>query len=279
MDIFVPSRSLLRGVAVVIVACLPVGRVAAQDTSSWVDDLHSSVRLIAGSRNGGVLLGGIAFRLQPGWKTYWRTPGDSGVPPRFDFSASDNIDKVTVLWPAPKKFPDGAGGTSFGYQSELTLPLRIIAKKPDKPVTLRAEINYAVCEKLCVPVEAKTEVSFLSTASTEDPSLVAALQSVPQPAKIGDSNPLTIKSVKRDGNTVVVDVATPDAKEASLFAEGPTPDWDLPSPKLVERTSDGLQRFSFALDGMPSGVQPTGAVLKLTLAEGGHAYEYNVTLD
>ena len=60
----------------------------AQDASPWLRDGHSAVRLLAGSRSGAVLLGGIAFQLQPGWKTYWRTPGDSGVPPRFDFSKS-----------------------------------------------------------------------------------------------------------------------------------------------------------------------------------------------
>ena len=86
-----------------------------------------------------VLLGGIAIQLQPGWKTYWRNPGDSGVPPRFDFSKSDNVEAVTVLWPAPKKFDDGAGGTSLGYKKQVVLPLRIVAKNADKPVTLRAQ--------------------------------------------------------------------------------------------------------------------------------------------
>ncbi len=89
----------------------------AQDASPWQRDGHSAVRLLAGSRSGAVLLGGIAFQLQPGWKTYWRTPGNSGVPPRFDFSKSENIEAVTVLWPAPMKFDDGAGGHSLGYQT------------------------------------------------------------------------------------------------------------------------------------------------------------------
>ncbi len=250
-----------------------------RDASTWVTDQHSSVRLIAGSRNVGVLLGAIDLRLQPGWKTYWRTPGDSGVPPRFDFSGSDNIKAVTVLWPAPTKFDDGAGGTSYGYKTQVTLPVRIIAKKPKKPVTLRVAINYAVCEKLCVPVEAKTEVSFVSAASAEDSSLIAALETVPQPAKIGDPNGLAVRAVKRNGKTVTVDVVTADAKDAELFVEGPTPEWALPPPKLLERTADGVQRFSFDLDGLPSGASPEGAALKLTLTGSGHAYEYDTILD
>ena len=225
------------------------------------------------------MVGGITFQLEPGWKTYWRTPGDSGVPPRFDFSGSQNVETVTVLWPAPAKFPDGAGGISFGYQKQVTLPLRIVAKKPGKPVILRAEINYAVCEKLCIPVEAKAEIAFSGKPGAEDPSILTALETVPQPAKIGALNALSIQSVKRDGNTVFVDVTASDAKEASLFAEGPTPDWALPAPKLLERLATGTQRFSFDLDGLPSGARPEGATLKLTLAGDGRAYEFNVTLD
>src|SRR3954451_11370955 len=127
MTVIVPMRAALGFGAIVLASC---GIEAhAQDASPWQRDTHSAVRLLAGSRSGGgrrragsrsggVLLGGIAFQLQPGWKPYWRTAGDSGVPPRFDFSKSENIEAVTVLWPAPMKFEDGAGGYSFGYQNQ-----------------------------------------------------------------------------------------------------------------------------------------------------------------
>ena len=201
-----------------------------------------------------MLLGGIAIQLQPGWKTYWRTPGDSGVPPRFDFSKSDNVEAVTVLWPAPMKFDDGAGGTRWDTSSQVVLPLRIVAKNADKPVTLRADINYAVCEKICIPVEANAELAFASVASTEDGELFDALNTVPKPANVGDPNPLTIRDVKREGKTnVLVDVVAPEAKEVSLFVEGPTPDWALPVPKLVEHSPPGVKRFTFELDGLPPG--------------------------
>src|SRR6201991_2826476 len=224
MIVTVPLRAAL-GVAALCVACA-TSEVRAEDASPWQRDAHSAVRLLAGSRSGTVLLGGVAIQLQPGWKTYWRTPGDSGVPPRFDFSKSDNVEAVTVLWPAPMQFDDGAGGHSLGYKGQVVLPLRIVVKNADKPVTLRVAINYAVCEKLCIPVEANAELAFASVASTEDSALYAALDTVPKPANVGDPNPLTIRDVKRDGKSaVVVDVVTEDARNVSLFAEGPTPDW------------------------------------------------------
>src|ERR1700755_2112040 len=279
MMVIVPMRAAL-GFAVTLVASSLAIEARAQDASPWLRDGHSAVRLLAGSRSGAVLLGGIAFQLQPGWKTYWRTPGDSGVPPRFDFSKSENIEAVTILWPAPTKFDDGAGGHSMGYHDGIVLPLRIVAKNADKPVTLRADINYAVCEKLCIPVEANAEIPIASAASTEDSALFAALDTVPKPANVGDPNPLTIRDVKREGkSTVLVDVVTPDTRALSLFVEGPTPDWALPVPKLLEHSPPGVKRFAFELDGLPPGASPEGAALKLTLVGGEHSYEFNINLE
>ena len=279
MTAIVPLRAAL-GFAVTLFASSLLTEACAQDASPWQKDGHSAVRLLAGSHSGAVLLGGVALQLQPGWKTYWRSPGDSGVPPRFDFSKSDNVEAVTVLWPAPQKFDDGAGGVSLGYHDQLVLPLRIVAKNVDKPVTLRAEINYAVCEKLCIPVEANAELAFNSVASTEDSALFAALDTVPKPANVGDPNPLTIRDVKREGKSeVLVDVVTPDDRVVNLFVEGPTPDWGLPVPKLVEHSPPGVKRFSFQLDGVPPGVNPDGAALKLTLVGGDRSYEFNINLN
>src|SRR6204780_617490 len=279
MIVTVPARAAL-GFAATLLASSLAMEARAQDASPWLRDGHSAIRLLAGSRSGAVLLGSIDFQLQPGWKTYWRPPGDSGVPPRFDFSKSDNIEAVTVLWPAPTKFDDGAGGHSLGYHDQIVLPLRIVAKNADKPVTLRADVNYAVCAKLCIPVEANAELPFTSVASTEDSALFAALDTVPKPANVGDPNPLTIRDVKREKSAVlVVDVVSPDDKAVNLFVEGPTPDWGLPVPKLLEHGPPGVKRFAFDLDGVPPGVNPDGAALKLTLVSGDRSYEFNTNLE
>src|ERR1700724_1366393 len=279
MIIEVPLRTAL-GIGLAVFASSLATTARAQDASPWQRSGHSAVRLLAGSRSGSVLLGGVAMQLEQGWKTYWRSPGDSGVPPRFDFSKSENIEAVTVLWPAPTKFDDGAGGHSLGYHNQIVLPLRIVAKNSDKPVTLRAEINYAVCEKICIPVEANAELAFASVASTEDSALFASLDTVPKPANVGDPNPLTIRDVKREGKSgVLVDVVSPDAKPVNLFVEGPTPDWGLPVPKLLGQSPPGVKRFAFELDGVPPGVNPDGAALKLTLVSGDRSYEFNINLE
>lgn len=249
----------------------------AQEASPWVAGSHSSLRLLAGSRGDGVLVGGIEIQLKPGWKTYWRTPGDSGIPPRFDFSKSDNVENVTVLWPAPIKFDDGAGGTSIGYANKVVLPLRIMPKDAAKPVTLRASIDYAICEKLCVPVEATGEISFTANPSIHAALLASALQSVPRPGKIGEGD-FTIRAIRRDGdNAMTVEVLS--QTPADLLVEGPNPHWALPIPQLVDKQPGGLKKYTFKLDGIPPGETASGAKLKLTLVGADQAFEFTAHLD
>jgi len=160
----------------------------------------------------------------------------------------------------------------------LILPLRIVPKSADKPVTLRATIDYAICERLCLPVDASLELGFADAVSAMDSELSGALNAVPKPAEIG-AGPLGIHEVRRDGNRVVVDVLKPQSAHVELFVEGPTPNWSLPEPKPDEHAPAGLSRFAFDLEGLPPGAQAQGAALKFTLVGRDAAYEYNVNLN
>lgn len=278
MGVMVPFRVLIACAALAGVNA--VANVAhAQDASPWVRDDHSALRLLAGSRTGSVLMGGIEVQLQQGWKTYWRTPGDSGVPPRFDFSKSTNVESVTPLYPAPRSFSDGAGGMSYGYVKNVVFPLRIVPKNPNEPVLISANVSYAVCEKLCLPVEATVELSFTSTASAQDSLVAAALNKVPKPATTSDASAYALRSFVRQGDTVVIDIATQNPAALELFAEGPTPDWALPQPKQIPSSDKDSVRFAFKLEGLPPDTRPEGALLKLTVVGPDGAFEYNVRLN
>jgi DsbC/DsbD-like thiol-disulfide interchange protein len=264
-----------------------VDDAAAADASPWDNDLRSAVRLIAARArldHGTVSFrAGIQIKMQPGWKTYWRYPGDSGVPPAFDFSASDNIEMATVLYPAPVRFDDGAGGTAIGYKDEVVLPVRFVVKDPAKPATLRLKFDYAVCEKLCVPAKADLTLALTGNDGAHDPVIDAAEASVPMPVAVGDASTPSIRAVRREAGPgkprVVVDVAAPAGAKVALFAEGPTPDWALPLPEPAPGAAPGLQRFAFALDGVPAGTNPEGATLRLTAVAGGRAVEVAFRLD
>jgi DsbC/DsbD-like thiol-disulfide interchange protein len=255
----------------------------AADASPWDGDTHGSLRLIAGSRtNDAPARAGVEIKLAPGWKTYWRYPGDSGVPPRFDFAGSQNVKSVEILWPAPHRFSDESGIT-IGYKDDVIFPLRIVPQDAGKPVLLRLKADYAVCEKLCMPVEGRAELLLDGRRSELDQHLAAFEALVPKRAKLDDRAPLAVRAVRRDASgdrpRVVVDVATPESGPADLFAEGPTPDWALPVPEPVAGAPAGLRRFAFVLDGLPPGASADGALLTLTLVSGTSAIEVSTHLD
>lgn len=253
----------------------------AADTSSWDGDARSAMRLVAAQADpAGDLRAGIELRLAPGWKTYWRYPGDSGVPPAFDFSKSENVRSVEVRWPAPHRFIDETG-SSIGYKGNVLLPLRIVAQNPRRPVTLRLAIDYAICERLCIPAKGIANLEMSRSASAQDAALAAAEARVPQPVALGDPGPFAIRAMRQEDGArprVVVDVAAPEGAPLDLFVEGPTPDWALPLPEPIDGAPAGLRRFAFEIDGLPPGASAAGARLRFTLVAGDRAIEATAVL-
>jgi DsbC/DsbD-like thiol-disulfide interchange protein len=268
------------------VAIASAGTAAhAADASPWDADAHAGMRLIAGTSArtaDGPMRAGVEIRLSSGWKTYWRYPGDSGVPPRFDFAASQNVKSIEVAWPAPHAFTDDSG-TSIGYKDGVIFPLRVVPEDPQRPVILRLKLDYAVCEKLCVPAEGRAELALPDESSSLDGTLARAEALVPRPAKLGDGAALAVRSLRREGGgdhpRIVVDVAASGPEPAQLFVEGPTPEWALPVPAPIEGAAAGLRRFAFTLDGVPPGAAVNGAAVTLTLVANGSAIEVATHLE
>jgi DsbC/DsbD-like thiol-disulfide interchange protein len=286
-----------------------VQSASAQDASSWDGQAHSVARLIAGamSKNQDTpfLRAGVEIKLDPGWLTYWRDPGDSGAPPSFDFSGSENVKTVNVLWPAPERFPDGAGGNSIGYRDHVILPLHIIAAEASKPTALRLKLEYDICSNICIPVESNLVLN-LQSDRAENAEIAQAELRVPRPVALGrlpdaagehalaaaaqtapdgavrHRESLAILGVHRQPgdahDRVVVDVAAPAGAPVDLFVEGPTPDWSLPPPQ--QGASNGAVRhFEFELEGLPPDAKAEGAALTLTAVSGDDAIEVTAHLD
>lgn len=278
------ASGLRRLSLIAVMTLLAAPQTMAADASPWDGDTRSAARLIAGKPFAGAdktVRAGVELKLSPGWKTYWRYPGDSGVPPRFDFSRSTNVRSVTVAWPAPHRFTDGPG-FSIGYRGGVIFPLQIVPEDAAKPVDLRLDLQYAICEKVCVPVDAKSELSLGAGASSQDAAIVAAEAMVPKPASLNDGRQFTVDSVRRDPTDrkrVIVDMTAPEHFKIDLFAEGPSPDWALPLPVAIPGTPAGQRRFAFELDGIPPGTTADGAVVTLTAVAGNAAIEVKAALD
>jgi DsbC/DsbD-like thiol-disulfide interchange protein len=260
------------------------GPAEAGDASPWDGDTRSAIRLIAGARpdRASPIRAGIEIRLKAGWHTYWRYPGDAGIPPSFNIKGSQNLKSFAVRWPAPRRMPE-EGMIAIGYDRDVIFPVTIVPENAAKPVTLRLKLDYAVCEKVCVPAEGKAELVLGTGASSLESALAAAEARVPKRRAVGESGPLTIRAVRQEQGSprprVAVDVAGPAGAAIELFAEGPTPEWSLPVPMAVAGAPAGMQRFVFDLDGAPPGAKYEGALIALTAVAGAEAIEVATRLD
>jgi len=270
---------VIQSFACVVAACVLSAPASAADESAWSQDSRAAVRLLAGANTvaAAPLRAGIEIKLQPGWKTYWRYPGDSGVPPRFDFSGSSNLKSARVFYPAPHLFADD-GEKTLGYKDTVIFPLRVTPAQADKPVTLRVKIDYAVCEKLCIPAEGGAELTLQHATSSHEGELAAAEAQVPQPIS-ADAVGLTAKRVNKAAKPLV-DVELKSAEPVEVFVEGPTAEWALPIPTPAQGAPAGFRAFGFELDGLPPGVDPKGPFeLTFTIVGGGRALEVKTRLD
>lgn len=142
-------------------------------------DAVTSARLLPGWRmDDGTHMAALELRLAPGWKTYWRAPGDLGLPPHFDWRGSENLAGVDIRWPTPARFSQG-GGMSIGYRDMLVLPLHVLTRDAARDVTLDGTVEIGVCRDICVPVTLRLEAELPAHHGARDGRIAAALADRP----------------------------------------------------------------------------------------------------
>ncbi len=159
----------------------------------------------------GSRMAALRLQLAPGWKTYWRAPGDAGIPPEFNWSGSQNMKDVTIKWPAPKVF-DQNGMRSVGYENTLVIPLHIEPKRDEKPVTLKATLEMGVCADVCVPHTMQFEANISTDSLTPTPAIAAALAQRPYTSdEAGVTAAQCLISPTKDGLRIEARITMPSA--------------------------------------------------------------------
>jgi DsbC/DsbD-like thiol-disulfide interchange protein len=280
-----PSISLLAGSLAMSLSLTATCLAESPGESPWVKDNFSKARLVSGTVAGAdkrQVRAGVQIRLEPGWKTYWRTPGDSGVPPSFDWSGSKNLKEAKVLYPAPHRFAD-ASGTAIGYEDEVVFPVKITPEREGEPVQLKLSIDYGLCKTLCIPNQASLSLELPPHAvgKGDDPLLSRFVDLVPKPAE-ADKLPAL------GGVETNLDDAKPQLIIHANFADGATgtdlfveaPDGAfVPVPKPLGQVEAGKQRFVVSFSSAAEAAAIKGKPLTLTLVSDGGAREASWTLD
>jgi DsbC/DsbD-like thiol-disulfide interchange protein len=253
--------------AAAILFLLPSAPAFAADSFStdWALAAKSQARLIAGGGD----LAGFEIALSPGAITYWRDPGDAGLPPTLDFSGSDNVASVEAEFPAPKRIKEADGGEAFGYDGDVVFPLAVKPRDPAKPATLKLTADFAVCEKVCLPAKARLELTLpAAPGSPHAGAINAALATVPRAIAPKDFGAL--EALGADSWRLCA--AHEDGPPRDLFVEAPEGWWLRTAPAHAD---GGRDCFTLTIGDKPKDAALPVA-LRLTLTGGAGALETTI---
>ena len=264
------------------------GAAGAVDGAAGISDLsagdHAAARLLAAgpgqvAGGDGRRRAGVEIRLDPGYITYWRNPGDAGVPPSFDTTGSDNISAVAVHYPAPQKL-DEAGVTAFGYAGTITFPFDVTLADKARPATLVLALDYAACAKLCLPAKARLKLALPHEATPEASAILdAAMAQVPRQVALGTPGALSVDAVAlaEGGATAALEVAAHAAPGATLFVEAPE-GWYLQAGPAAP-AAPGRVAFPVTVLQQPDQGKLDGLGLVFTLVDPSGAIEVAAHMD
>ncbi|SEC95398.1 Thiol-disulfide interchange protein, contains DsbC and DsbD domains [Beijerinckia sp. 28-YEA-48] len=246
---------------------------ASDGASPWTAGPNSRARLVsAGPMTEGVYRAGVQIKLEGQALTYWRMPGEAGVPPTFDFTKSVNLAAVDVAYPAPFRLEE-AGQEAFGYRHEVIFPLRVKPVDPTRPVQLDLHLNYAACEKICIPAEANLQITLTPGAAVSARAAQhIAVFEAQVPKSVSGAEPPVASVVRLEGPKPKWSLRfePPLAAEGDVFAEGPE-GW------FFDTKRNG-QDFDMILAQKPKGATLPVRVV-LTYRDGTRAYERAIHLD
>jgi DsbC/DsbD-like thiol-disulfide interchange protein len=263
------SMAARRPVLILLAALLamPAPAWAADSYSSdWAAGLKSSARLIAAGSADGALQAGVEIKLAPGAITYWRNPGDAGLPPTLSFEGSENLAQARISFPAPRRLAEG-GGEAFGYDHGVILPIDVEAIDAARPVAIALKLNYAVCEAICIPAEAKLRLVLPGAEAPSSPfadAIAGAKQLIPHPVEWQSLGADLTATGEKSWRLCLAYQAGP---KRDLFIEPPEAWWfDI---KPAANGTGGADCFSLNLAQQPSdSTLPVAARLTITGGQG-----------
>jgi suppressor for copper-sensitivity B len=167
-------------------------------TGDWQTTERVKARLISGVTATGDLAEvplGLEVELAPTWHSYWRSPGEAGLPPQLDWQASQNVKTIAIDYPWPER-KIILGIENFLYEHAVIYPLRLAVQQPGQPVSLKVNLSLLTCADICVPNDLTLTLELPAgpaTASDQEPRLAAYRATVPQ--RVPDASTAIIQDV------------------------------------------------------------------------------------
>ncbi|MBP1850291.1 protein-disulfide reductase DsbD domain-containing protein [Rhizobium halophytocola] len=255
---------------------------ATAGESAWAETEGGRMRLIlAGNDGNGIYEGALEIEPQPGWITYWREPGDSGIPPQITVSPDSPLTLQSIAYPTPKRIDNGPV-TDLAYDRPVSLPLTFQTDgKVDaagKPLDLQVFIG--LCKNICIPFQADFK---LAVPAGSEPQDAIRIRMARQTLPAAPSKDFSVADVRRsdDGKALLMDLALPggSAEGLQLYVTG--------KPGMVymtynvEKTAGGLVSVRMPIAGLPLAGQPKAeaGTWRLLAIDGSRAMQTPLAFD
>ncbi|WP_299916680.1 protein-disulfide reductase DsbD domain-containing protein [uncultured Roseobacter sp.] len=251
-------------------ACLTALPAAAQDRFA----IPVTAQVLPGwVRDDGARVAAVQLSLEPGWKTYWRAPGDAGIPPSFDWSGSRNLHSVAITWPTPQVF-DQNGMRSIGYEDELVIPLVLAPTAPGEPIRVRLDMEIGICSDICIPHSLNFDETLTGGGSKPTPAIAAALAQSPYSAQEAGVTAATCRiEPTKDGLRIEARVTAPSAgaHEVMVIEPGLGDVWV--SEAQTHRTGGDVIAVSEMIHVEGGAIAVDRSAIRLTVLGSSHAID------
>ncbi|MEM6461475.1 MAG: protein-disulfide reductase DsbD domain-containing protein [Pseudomonadota bacterium] len=247
-------------------------------SSEWVETEAGRIRISA-LRPGedGQIRAVLDVDLLPGWKTYWRDPGEAGIPPTITVDRSKNIVAAEVHFPAPERITDPYS-TWAGYDYPVLLPLTFDQKDPGRTSVLEADVFIGLCESVCIPFQTSFTLVIdpAKPANAFETRLVGrAFDALPE--KPGHGFEIVDHKIDGDGASLTLSVKTPAPDEnGELFVSGP-PGWAFDTPRISGHDGN-VVTYHVSAYRQPDGETLHAKPIRLLIKASGRAMETEITI-
>ena len=257
--------------------CLVAGSAltAQAAVSSWVMSEGGKMRMAALPNGTGKVTAIIEIEPAPGWKTYWRAPGDAGLPPQIDLSQDRNLKLIKVSYPAPEIGHD-EGGRFLGYRKPVSLVLELERPNPAEASELNANVLVGLCKDICLPFQTTFRLPLEGDGQPQADEFMkiqmakAELPEAPSPAFGVAEAGLT-----PDKAYLEAVVTTPGGQTPEI-AVAPSPGLLLGAkPEMIRK--DGRTLIRYPVMRLPQSLK--GATVTLLVKAAGRATESTLALD
>ena len=194
-------------------------------TGAWVGDpAYGEVRLVSAVSAMGNLQElplGLEFRLAPGWKIYWRTPGEAGLPPTLDLQMANGAPlQSQIEWPVPKRF-NAFGFDNFGYADAVILPVAVRGYDRGAALQIRGQIEALVCSDICVPLAGALRLDLADGPAEPSSMAMVIAQFAAKVPRIDALSPIKIATAWQSGSQLKIGFAATSQPVTEIFVEGP----------------------------------------------------------